>query len=138
MYTPQQERGQSPCVGQEVLFLEAFSYWYNERMKVPAQIPEKGFYYHYKHDSKGSINNYAYEVLNIGHHTEEENTFFVLYRPLYEDAHVYKEGGYYDVRPLGMFMEQVVKNGVSIPRFQKITDSAVIAKLEEIKIKMYA
>lgn len=32
--------------------------------------PELGFYYHYKHDPTGAVNNYAYEILNIGHHTE--------------------------------------------------------------------
>ncbi len=44
-------------------------------MQKPQPIPDKGFYYHYKHDPNGLVNNYAYEVLNIGHHTEEEDTF---------------------------------------------------------------
>jgi hypothetical protein len=55
-------------------------------------IPEPGFYYHYKHDPNGSVNNYAYEVLGIGHHTEDscrpEDEYLVVYRPLYE-AFVY-------------------------------------------------
>lgn len=32
-------------------------------MKIPTQVPERGFYYHYKHDPAGSVDNYAYEVL---------------------------------------------------------------------------
>jgi hypothetical protein len=55
---------------------------------TPSKVPEKGFYYHYKHDSNGSINNYAYEVIGVGHHTEEENAHFVVYWPLYKEAFV--------------------------------------------------
>lgn len=33
-------------------------------------MPEKGYYYHYKHDSEGEINNYAYEVIGVGLHSE--------------------------------------------------------------------
>ncbi len=61
----------------------------------------------------------------------------MIYRPLYEDARVYREGKYCDVRPLEMFMEWIMKNGTSIPRFQKITDPTVITELEGIKVKMY-
>ncbi len=46
-------------------------------------FPEKGFYYHYKHDPHGKKYNYMYEVVGIARNTEE-NTFTVLYRPLYE------------------------------------------------------
>jgi hypothetical protein len=31
-------------------------------MKIPTLVPEPGFYYHYKHDPNGTVNNYAYEV----------------------------------------------------------------------------
>lgn len=101
--------------------------------------PEKGYYYHYKHDPKGEVNNYAYEVLNVGHHTEIENwdeNAFVIYRPLYESS-VYKRGKHWDARPMAMFMERVVKEGKEMERFAKITDSEIITKLEEIKNKMY-
>lgn len=40
-------------------------------MKITKKIPEKGFYYHYKHDPKGEFNNYAYEVVGLGLHTED-------------------------------------------------------------------
>ena len=106
----------------------------------PAQIPEKGFYYHYKHDPKGPINNYAYEVMGVGYHTEDdcrpEDANLVVYRPLYESS-VYKAGRFFDIRPLEMFMESVTKEGRAFPRFAKIIDPAVIAELEGIRQRMY-
>lgn len=102
--------------------------------------PEPGFYYHYKHDPAGSINNYAYEVLNIGHHTEIrglEESAMVVYRPLYE-ASVYKIGKHWDIRPLEMFMGHVAKEGKEMPRFRKIIDPQVITELEKIKEEMYS
>lgn len=107
---------------------------------VPTEVPEKGFYYHYKHDPDGAVNNYAYEVLGVGHHTEddcrEEDRFVVIYRPLYE-AFVYKNGKMFDVRPLAMFMEEVTKEGKTFPRFGKITDPDVISELEKVRFEMY-
>lgn len=101
---------------------------------------ELGFYYHYKHDPKGDINNYAYEVLNIAHHTEIEGleeSAMVAYRPLYESSGVYKIGKHWDVRPLKMFMENVTKDSKTFPRFTKITDSEIIAELSQIRDRMY-
>ncbi len=105
------------------------------------KYPELGFYYHYKHDPAGEVNNYAYEVTGVGHHTERdcrpEDQYMVVYRPLYE-AFVYKEGKLFDIRPLTMFMEEVEKDGVRMPRFTKITNPAVIEKLEAKKREMYS
>lgn len=101
---------------------------------------EKGFYYHYKHDPKGEINNYAYEILNVGHHTEVEGleeSAMVVYRPLYESAGVYKIGKHWDVRPYDMFMEKVIKEGKDMNRFTKITDPVTIHKLESIRDELY-
>ena len=102
--------------------------------------PERGFYYHYKHDPNGSVNNYAYEVMGVGHHTEKEcrpeDTHMVVYRPLYK-AYVYKNGKMFDIRPLDMFIENVTKEGKTFPRFQKITDSGTIRTLEQIRDEMY-
>jgi len=99
---------------------------------MKTEQPEIGaFYYHYKH-TDDSVNNYAYEVTGIGHHTEIEGlneSAMVIYRPLYESAGVYKIGKHYDVRPLVMFMEEVVKDGKTFPRFAKITDEKIIAEL---------
>ena len=103
-------------------------------------MPERGFYYHYKHDPSGEFNNYAYEVIGVGHHTEddaaERDAFLVVYRPLY-DAFVYKLGKLFDVRPLSMFMETVEKNGETMPRFSRITEPEAIAQLEAKRDEMY-
>jgi len=111
-------------------------------LTIPDAVPEVGFYYHYKHDPNGPVNNYAYEVMGVGHHTEDdcrpEDANLVVYRPLYESASVYRAGKMFDIRPLGMFMESVTKEGKTMPRFAKITDEAVIAELEAIKRSMYA
>lgn len=108
-------------------------------MKIPTRVPEKGFYYHYKHTDK-SINNYAYEVIGVGVHSEDdcrpEDANMVVYRPLYEAA-VFKAGKLFDLRPLDMWMGEVSKDGKTIPRFQKISDPVIIAKLKKIKIEMY-
>ena len=103
-------------------------------------VPEKGFYYHYKHDAAGPINNYAYEVMGVGHHTEDDcrpqDTHMVVYRPIYE-AFVYKNGKMFDLRPLEMFLENVTKGDCTFPRFEKITDEAIVDELGRIRDAMY-
>lgn len=99
----------------------------------------KGFYYHYKHDPSKSINNYAYEVLNVAHHSEIEGldeSAMVIYRPLYESP-VYKNGKHWDARPLTMFMEKVKKGEKDKNRFAKISDPKIITELEKIRDEMY-
>ncbi|MBX4198209.1 DUF1653 domain-containing protein [Candidatus Parcubacteria bacterium] len=107
----------------------------------PKKVPENGLYYHYKHDPKGEVNNYAYEVMGVGHHTEDDcrpiDQNMVVYRPLYE-ASVYRAGKLFDIRPLEMFLEDVTKEGKTFPRFKKITDPKVISELEKIKKQMYS
>ena len=102
--------------------------------------PTPGYYYHYKHDPSGPINNYAYEVMGVGHHTEDdcrpEDQYVVVYRPLYE-AFVYKNGKMFDIRPLAMFMETVEKDGVTCPRFSPITDADTLATLRATAREMY-
>jgi hypothetical protein len=103
--------------------------------------PQKGFYYHYKHDPSGEWNNYLYEVLNVGHHTEMdglEKSAMVVYRPLYPEAGVYKIGKHWDVRPLTMFMEQVEKDGKKQDRFTYITDPDLVAKCQALAEEMYS
>lgn len=110
-------------------------------LQIPTKVPENGFYYHYKHDPKGPVNNYAYEIVGVGHHTEDDcrpiDNNMVVYRPLYESS-VYKAGKLFDLRPLSMFMENVTKDGRTFPRFQKITDKKILAELEVTKNKMYS
>ena len=109
-------------------------------MRIPEKIPENGFYYHYKHDPSGTVNNYAYEVIGVGCHTEDdcrpEDANMVIYRPLY-DSFVYKAGRLYDLRPLDMWMGKVTKDGKTFSRFKKIEDEAVIRELKKIKKEMY-
>ena len=38
----------------------------------PDQRPEPGYYYHFKHDPAGPLNNYAYFIYGVGHHTEDD------------------------------------------------------------------
>ncbi len=100
-----------------------------------------GFYYHYKHDPSKDIYNYAYEIINIGHHTEIEGldeSQMVIYAPLYPEAGVYKAGKHFDLRPLTMFLEPVTKEGKTFSRFQEITDPELIEKLKLKKQEMYA
>ena len=66
--------------------------------------PLPGKYRHYK----GGL----YEVVGIARHSETQEKL-VVYRPLYG------EGGLW-VRPLPMFLETVLVNGVTTPRFQRI------------------
>ena len=103
-------------------------------IKKTENIPESGFYYHYKHDQNGSINNYSYEVIGVGTHTETHDNL-VIYRSLYETE---TQGGVHSwLRPLEMFLEEVTKDGKTFPRFQKITDPEIISQLENIRDGMY-
>ena len=108
--------------------------------RVPKAVPANGFYYHYKHDPAGVVNNYAYEVVGVGHHTEDdcrpEDANMVVYRPLYE-ALVYRMGKLFDLRPLEMWMGDVEKEGRTFPRFTRVTDPATVAELSVIRDRMY-
>lgn len=66
---------------------------------------EAGKYQHYK----GKF----YDVIGVGKDTETEEDV-VVYCPLYDSDVTYW------VRPLTMFRETVIVDGVSIPRFQKV------------------
>ncbi len=107
----------------------------------PKERPEPGYYYHYKHDPQGPINNYAYYIYGVGHHTESdcrpEDAFLQVYQPLYPEAYVYRNGKMYDLRPLHMFYEQASWQNKTVQRFTKITDPNVIAQLQVIEARMY-
>lgn len=110
-------------------------------MPVPEKMPEPGYYYHYKHDPAGPINNYAYYIFGVGHHTEDdcrpEDAFMQVYRPLYESAYVYQSGKMFDLRPLHMFYELADFKGERVRRFVQITDPKVIEQLRLIGSTMY-
>jgi hypothetical protein len=113
-------------------------------LTAPTKHPEVGFYYHYKHDPSQGITHHAYEVTAIASHTEDDDAWFVVYRPLYDSAvfKISEEIGIQcvDIRPLDMWMEDVPKgpNGEMIPRFSPITDPVIVSKLEEAREKMYS
>ena len=54
----------------------------------PAKLPEPGYYYHFTHDPDGPLNNYAYYIYGVGHHTagdcrpEESHSIGLSGRPL--------------------------------------------------------
>ena len=110
---------------------------------------EKGFYYHYKHDSSKGVHDASYEVIGNAFdteaggnvHSDDPDSFFatevVIYRPLFEDSLVYKAGKRYWARPAKMFLDEVEKDGATVKRFQKITDQTLVDKLEKIRLKMY-
>lgn len=110
-------------------------------MRVPLAVPLPGYYYHYKHDPSGPLNNYAYAFINVGCHTEEdcrpEDAAMVVYRPLYEEAFVYKNGKLFDLRPLLMWMGDVVRSGVTMKRFTHIKDPVIIEVLRSQEKAMY-
>ncbi|HVZ75884.1 MAG TPA: hypothetical protein VG934_01270 [Candidatus Paceibacterota bacterium] len=108
--------------------------------KPALQAPEAGYYYHYKHDPMGAVNNYAYYIYGAGHHTEDdcrpEDANMQVYKPLY-DAFVYKNGKMFDLRPLHMFWEKAQWQGKVVDRFIRITDPKVIEQLQDIRKSMY-
>src|SRR5438045_6463022 len=85
----------------------------------PDQRPEPGYYYHFKHDPAGPLNNYAYYIYGVGHHTEDdcrtEDSFMQVYRPLYENSYAYRNGGLFDLRPLYMFHKPAIREGRGAP-----------------------
>jgi hypothetical protein len=59
-----------------------------------------------------------------------------VYRPLYEEAYAYRNGGMFDLRPLYMFYKPAILIG-NEERFAKITDPDLIVELQAIKARMY-
>ncbi len=106
----------------------------------PEKRPKAGYYYHYKHDPAGAVNNYAYYICGVGHHTEDncrpEDRYMQVYKPLY-DSFVYKNGKLFDLRPLHMFYEPAEWKGKTVPRFVKIEDPEVLKQLKAIRREMY-
>jgi len=109
---------------------------------------EKGFYYHYKHDPNGPIDDAAYELLGRafntesgGTHSDDPSDFLedevVVYRPLFRESLAYKAGGRFWTRPVKMFLEEVSYGDARVLRFQKIADPSVLAVLEKNRREMY-
>ena len=98
------------------------------------EIPQNGFYRHYKHNPEKGFNDYVYEVMGIALHSEEK-VYLVAYRPLYKNT--YLAPADFSVRPLEMFMENVEKDEKTLPRFEFITDEKLIVELKKIRGEMY-
>lgn len=66
----------------------------------------KGIYRHYKGNN--------YEVIGVARHSEDESEL-VVYRPLYGERGLW-------VRPLSMFVEEVLVDGRKVPRFSLVEE----------------
>ena len=64
-----------------------------------------GRYRHYKGNE--------YEVLGVAHHSETREPF-VVYRALYGETALW-------IRPAAMFAETVERDGVTVPRFERVS-----------------
>ena len=73
-------------------------------MTKQIQTIPQGIYRHYK----GSL----YQVLHTAQHSETEEAM-VVYRCLYGEYSVW-------VRPIAMFAETVIRDGIELPRFELI------------------
>lgn len=82
-------------------------------------------YYHYKHNPKESINNFAYEVIGVAIETETEKTL-VIYKPLYECKHKLF------ARPIELFTGTVNQGTRIIPRFSPIIDKDTLEALRKL------
>ena len=58
-----------------------------------------------------------YKVIAVAKSSENPNQEFVVYETLYDNP-----TGKFWIRPLAMFLENVIQNGKSIPRFSLIQD----------------
>ena len=115
-------------------------------LQIPSTFPQPGFYYHYKHTPEKGVRDYAYFIAGVGFHTEDDcrpqDANMGVYQPLYESAAVYQAHltmgvPTFDLRPLAMLMETVEVNGQTVPRFQKITDTNMIAQLAVFQKEMW-
>jgi len=91
--------------------------------------PEPWFYYHCKHDHENGFDNYAYQVLGVGMHTET-NEKLVVYRALYGEPKIF-------IRPLSVFMEDVEIDGGTMPRFIPIENRQILKALKKKEKEMY-
>ncbi|MGA7827720.1 MAG: DUF1653 domain-containing protein [Geobacteraceae bacterium] len=78
-------------------------------MEKVAEKVEPGCYRHYKGK--------RYQVIGVARHSETEEKL-VVYRCLYGDFSLW-------VRPLEMFLEDVLVEGRSLPRFARCDDDPV-------------
>jgi hypothetical protein len=106
----------------------------------PSDLPAKGFYYHFKHDPDGPVNNYAYEVIGVGIHTEDDcdpnDAVMVGCIPLY-DCPLADQLHLFQNRPLASWMKEASVGGAKVPRYTRIIDPNIIAQLKRIRAEIY-
>jgi hypothetical protein len=97
------------------------------------ELPKNGDkYYHFKHDPDLDEQNYCYEIIGIGKHTET-NEPVVIYKPLYKcDIELF-------VRPLSMFLEVVDKTEFDYigPRFKLVNKNLESSESQKITLDTY-
>lgn len=84
------------------------------------QLPTPGqHYHHYKHDPTKGPEHHLYEIVALGWDTQKEEKT-VIYRPLYDPAHLRDEGATVYVRGLDNFCQEVEIDGEAHPRFSLV------------------
>ena len=113
------------------------SVWFMRMNSGSASMNTEGrFYRHFKYDPSNTQipNNYTYEVIGIGNHTET-NDKFVTYRPLYDNPHM--KGINFIHRPYDMFFGTVNRSTYSGNRFNEIKDVKIIEQLIKVSKSKY-
>lgn len=99
------------------------------------QIPKKGeYYYHYKHDASKGLKDHCYVIVGIGKHSEDES-YYVVYTPLYLSGWMNDSKAEYALRPLDMFMEEVERRIVTEDGYREIVEPR-FRKLEQSEIEL--
>lgn len=80
------------------------------------KLLNSGIYHHYKSKEK------LYKVIGIARNTENNYEEMVVYQALYNIPEFGGEGVMF-VRPLAMFLENVIVNGKEIPRFTFVREA---------------
>lgn len=94
------------------------------------------FYYHFKRNPDMGVEHGAYYCLGLGMNTEDRSEHYVVLKPLYYcDPRKEDEGGIsYQVRPIDYFITPIDREYYAGPRFQYISDPAVINQLRETEL----
>lgn len=107
-------------------------------LHIPKKIPERGFYYSYKHDPSGPIYNNAYYVSFVGFLSKKQGgDAQVVYWPLDKEAPVYKAVKGVDLKSIEEWFEEKEKDGIKVPGYELIADEEIIEKLVKIRNEMF-
>jgi hypothetical protein len=101
---------------------------------------EPGFYRRYKRKEDDLLGVHIIEVLGINYNTDIEGfeaSAQVLFRPLDRAMPVYQAGKATETKSYQTFIGTIEWNGNIIPRYEKITDPELTAKLETLRDEMY-